>query len=605
MGWLWWALAGVWLLAALVLRRQASSIPVLPASEEPADDDYVFLLGAVVRLSAPVQRAAVAHARAHDLDSLDLIPADCPALAALDVVQTAKVRDYTDNRLLAGRTAGCAVAVRRELLRRARLEAFEDGAPGRLAEAARVIKRFSRRTGVAVAPGLQTPAEFPPELDAAVFASRYGRSAQAARKLFLGRWLVVAAGLAVAPAAGAASAVAFSLQPLIAFAGLALRPRDLGRAALLRIVLEGWRLARLPMTSEGPSWRERAERLRPTYDALLAKGLETFFEPRRHDCPICGSQDLRRELETVDLYQAKPGRFTLDRCGGCRTVFQNPRLSARGLEFYYRDCYDGLGAEMAELIFATHLKVYEERARLVDGLVEPRLWLDVGAGQGHFCCAAQRVFPEAEFHGVDLGERLEEAERAGWMHASLRGLLPDVAPTVAGRYDVVSLFHSLEHVTDVRRELVAAHTALRPGGFVVIEQPDPDGLLRYLLGRYWLVWFQPQHLHLPPLETLRGELEATGFEVVAKQTDAAGLNVDFASAVILFLNRLAPRPNLPWRPKRRGEAAWRTLTFGAGSWVILAAALVDRSIGVALRATGLGRNTMRLVARRRDADERD
>jgi hypothetical protein len=49
-----------------------------------------------------------------------------------------------------------------------------------------------------------------------------------------------------------------------------------------------------------------------------------------------------------DLLQQKPGTFTLDRCGGCGHIFQNPPVNAEGLSFYYRDFYDGLSAEKVE-----------------------------------------------------------------------------------------------------------------------------------------------------------------------------------------------------------------------------------------------------------------
>src|SRR6266567_4088927 len=81
---------------------------------------------------------------------------------------------------------------------------------------------------------------------------------------------------------------------------------------------------------------------RPAYQADLAGGLDRLFEPRRTACPWCGSARLRERLRTTDLLQHKPGRFHLDRCQDCGHVFQNPRLSFAGLEFYYRDFYDGL-----------------------------------------------------------------------------------------------------------------------------------------------------------------------------------------------------------------------------------------------------------------------
>jgi hypothetical protein len=76
---------------------------------------------------------------------------------------------------------------------------------------------------------------------------------------------------------------------------------------------------------------------RPYYQAELANGVGRFFEPRRDTCPWCGSLDLSIRLQTTDLIQRKPGRFTLEQCGACQHIFQNPRLTRAGLDFYYRD----------------------------------------------------------------------------------------------------------------------------------------------------------------------------------------------------------------------------------------------------------------------------
>src|SRR5690625_7825123 len=90
---------------------------------------------------------------------------------------------------------------------------------------------------------------------------------------------------------------------------------------------------------------------RPRYLADIAAGLDRFFEPRRKDCPWCGSDRLVVRLRTTDLLQHKPGRFVLERCGDCDHIFQNPRLNGEGLEFYYRDVYDGLGEEKLAQMF--------------------------------------------------------------------------------------------------------------------------------------------------------------------------------------------------------------------------------------------------------------
>lgn len=105
--------------------------------------------------------------------------------------------------------------------------------------------------------------------------------------------------------------------------------------------------------------------LRPRYQDDLARGVARFFRPRRTDCPWCGSEQLEVRLRTPDLLQHKPGRFVLERCRECRHTFQNPQLNEDGLEFYYRDFYDGLGEENLATLFRAHDRAYRLRAGAV------------------------------------------------------------------------------------------------------------------------------------------------------------------------------------------------------------------------------------------------
>src|SRR5205823_1793024 len=226
--------------------------------------------------------------------------------------------------------------------------------------------------------------------------------------------------------------------------------------------------------------RVTAAELRPVYDALLARGTEPFFEPRRDDCPLCHGKDLAKIGDFPDHYQRKPGRFVLSRCRGCGHVFQNPRLSIEGLSFYYRDFYDGLGEELTQTVFANEMTEYRARAQLVASFSTPRRWLDVGAGHGHFCCFARELLPETRFEGLDFSESIEHAVRRRWVDRGIRGLFPEVAPKLAAggeRYDVVSMSHYLEHTLDPAAEIDAAARVLAAGGLLFIEVPDPESRL--------------------------------------------------------------------------------------------------------------------------------
>jgi len=354
-------------------------------------------------------------------------------------------------------------------------------------------------------------------------------------------------------------------------------------------------------TRPEPSRVEEVAALRPVYQADLAKGLDRFFEPPRTTCPWCGSARLKTRLRTTDLLQHKPGRFVLDRCQDCRHTFQNPRLSDEGLEFYYRDFYDGLGEKQLGNTFAGRTTMYRRRAEsLLPFASAPKNWLDVGTGHGHFCESARTVYPGTTFDGLDFTDGAELAERAGRVERGYRGSFPDLAPGLAGHYDVVSMFHYLEHSTEPDRELTAAHQAIRPGGHLLIEVPDPDSRYARILGRFWLPWLQPQHLHFVPVDNLRDRLTDLGFTVLAEQHAEPHDPVDLLAATWLCLDSAAPRDNLPWLPTPPGALSrvLRGAMVVAGIPALVLGTLLDR-FAVKPLSHRLGvSNAYRLLARR-------
>lgn len=362
--------------------------------------------------------------------------------------------------------------------------------------------------------------------------------------------------------------------------------------------------------TQGPEGTDRTDRtdraarvaaLRPAYRADLADGVDRFFAPRRTTCPWCRSDRLTTRLRTTDLLQHKPGRFALDRCAACGHTFQNPALNETGLEFYYRDFYDGLGEQRMGGTFGGRTTMYRGRAEsMLPHDPTPKTWLDVGTGHGHFCAAAREVLPGTTFDGLDFTDGVEIAAREGRVEHGHRGSFPELAPDLVARYDVVSMFHYLEHSTDPDRELRAAHQAVRPGGHLLIEVPDPDSRYARLLGRWWLPWLQPQHLHFMPVTNLRRRLTELGFTVVAEQHAEPHDPVDLLAAAWLALDHLAPREDAPWLPEPPGglRRGLRTAVLLAGVPVFVAATLLDRfAVRPLSHRLGLS-NAYRLIARR-------
>ncbi|MCX4821549.1 class I SAM-dependent methyltransferase [Streptomyces sp. NBC_01142] len=272
------------------------------------------------------------------------------------------------------------------------------------------------------------------------------------------------------------------------------------------------------------------------------------------------------------------------------------------MEFYYRDCYDGYQEELRERMFKLQTATYRGRIAFVDRYLSPstpKAWLDVGAGHGHFCRSARRNWPDAVFDGLDFGDGVEKGVRRGWIHHSHRGLFPELATELSGRYDMVSMHHYLEHTVSPFAELDAAARVLPPGGLLLIEVPDPEWPLSRVLGRRWNPWCQPQHLHMFPIANLKEALRNRGLDPVAEERGVAHqAGADLMMATMRFWDALMPDPDAPWlRHRGTGYRAARKASMVAKVPSLAVAGFLDLLITLAARSVNRG-NAYRLLARK-------
>ena len=136
--------------------------------------------------------------------------------------------------------------------------------------------------------------------------------------------------------------------------------------------------------------------------------------------------------------------------------------------------------------------------------------LDVGCGTGSFL-SHTRDERGAGVVGVDFVDLSDRATLRGveFHH----GLFYD-ATVGDNRFDLITMWHFLEHDYDPMRSLATAHRVMKPGGTLVIEVPRLDSRTFSWFGDRWPGLQAPQHTVLYDRETLLRAVRRCGFEVI-------------------------------------------------------------------------------------------
>jgi SAM-dependent methyltransferase len=251
--------------------------------------------------------------------------------------------------------------------------------------------------------------------------------------------------------------------------------------------------------------------------------MSTLPTPRREQfeavrCYLCGSAEAVPLVIAEEDLTGKPGRFLFVRCQDCELAYQNPRLKLEWIGAYYDDEYI---AHRKKTDWGPLKPLYEwamgkhdrDKLALVDRFVSLNgrsNVLDVGCGAGTFL-EEMHKHTGAAVSGVDFKD-LTQLPSYAQIDFHL-GLFyeQDFADR---RYDLITMWHFLEHDYDPVRTLEYARNRLAPGGRLVIEVPRLDSVSFRLFKERWPGLQAPQHTALYSRKTLLAMMEKAGLEVV-------------------------------------------------------------------------------------------
>jgi SAM-dependent methyltransferase len=116
--------------------------------------------------------------------------------------------------------------------------------------------------------------------------------------------------------------------------------------------------------------------------------------------------------------------------------------------------------------------------------------LDVGCGSGTFLCEARRVGYEVS--GLDLSPEALSLLKARGIKAYTGSLSENSLGQQT--FEVITLFHVLEHLADPLNDLLMILRHLAPGGDLIIQVPNRSSMQARVLSRRWYGLDPPRHL---------------------------------------------------------------------------------------------------------------
>jgi 2-polyprenyl-3-methyl-5-hydroxy-6-metoxy-1,4-benzoquinol methylase/ribosomal protein S27E len=236
------------------------------------------------------------------------------------------------------------------------------------------------------------------------------------------------------------------------------------------------------------------------------------------NCYNCGEDDFSLLLVGQDDLTGKAGNFRYVKCNKCEFVYQNPRVKAEQIKDFYDDDYvahdrnknkgtiKGWGFEYG-------LKQHDKKkAKIITdhyNVTSDTEILDVGCAIGTFLLHMNKNY-DAKVSGVDFKDLSNYPEAAAIN--SYVGLFYE-QDFKDKKFDVITMWHFLEHCYDPKRTLKTAHDILADDGKLIIEVPRLDSLTYYIQGRRWPGVQAPQHLTIFDKKKFLQFCEEAGFEV--------------------------------------------------------------------------------------------
>lgn len=224
-------------------------------------------------------------------------------------------------------------------------------------------------------------------------------------------------------------------------------------------------------------------------------------------CILCDSRE-REPLIEMDGWR-------VFRCLGCDLGFLDPRptkeeAAALYDQEYFADQYDR-GIDPGTAAFHKRLRQESHRVRFFKNIKPAGRLLDIGCGNGYFLAACRQK--GYDVRGTDVSEWAAAYAAEKLKIPVIRGEVDqlDLAP---GSFDIITMWHFLEHTRNPRDVVTRVRTWLAEDGILVVDVPNYGGTDARKEWEKWVGWQLPYHFYHFKFQPLKRLITDCGFRLI-------------------------------------------------------------------------------------------
>jgi len=232
------------------------------------------------------------------------------------------------------------------------------------------------------------------------------------------------------------------------------------------------------------------------------------------NCPVCGAENFSEYLVLKDFFLTGE-TFHLQKCNSCQFVFTNPRPDDKSLPKYYESpeylSHHSRGMKPVQWVYRVlrHMN-FRKKYFLINKFVAKGKLLDIGCGTGEFLNYFKKKKWEVMGIEPSLPTRDFAIQKYGLDVKDETGLNKLQKDT----FDIVTMWHVLEHVSGLHERIKLIHTLLKPSGYLIIALPNLNSWDAQHYKKYWAAFDVPRHLSHFSERTVKTLAKTHGFKFI-------------------------------------------------------------------------------------------